>query len=969
MKPLQPWLQPLKATRTLFFVVLGASSLTALTQTDAAIPAAAAPMRQTASNAGYHLAVSCSPDEVRASLDDKVLGARVADGAYLYRAVRVEDKGDRVYHHLEKPSVTATENTLTLRGKLAGLNLEHTLVLNPDRPVMEERIVLRNQTSSAIALKDFEAGFQLRVTDRAGHVLPEFQNDRWVAIPMRVRATDPQGYVNDFSVPDLLAHPGYEPSVNKDQRYSRIPSRHRRSEGWAWTHHQATLGIFVFNQQNMLFSVVSTNQGPEGTSLRFGGACMISGEPAALTRIAPGQAVDMGVVRYQALPGGYDQALYAFRAMLDEKGCRFPKGYNPPVHWEQLYDMSGAWEDRLHRYTKAIVEKEAQKGRDYHCEALYLDPGWDTDFGTFLWGEKWLGPRRQFVQEMQSKYGLKLSLHCPLATWMSHQYSWGLGAVKTWPESAKRLAPPIPADEVERMQVPAVRQDRRNLALLPEAKPNASSVYAKGALPIHQIAHLNDGWFGNSASWITEKMPAWAEVDLGGVHQIAEVRVGNDHLQQFKDRATTEFRVLVASQYNPDSQASSWHEVARSAGEALQMERILPFAPTSARWVRIELLKGGEDMPRLDEIEIYEAKPVSPEEADAFARHIRRGSQPQLPETMLGPLLCLGSRQYRDEAAKRLLANCADGAVFLMFDGNWWNGGCNATNHGHPVPYRWEDHIRANLDLAQRVHAKYPDVLIEMHDPIAGGSPARITPVYYKYGLPGSYDENWGFELMWDPLADLMQKRTRALYYYNLGCNVPIYLHINLSKDNEDCVVLWWYASTCRHLGIGGTSPKPAVVAAQKQAMKRYRELDRFYKRGEFYGINEEIHLHVLPEENAFVVNAFNLSDQPRVIVGEMELSRLGLDPKRAYATADAFGHIENGRYILSTKLPPWSARVAYFQAENGEKGALNSPKPESKEALSEPVPAPRTPPGPLAIGPRIQLPTELWTDGRGDLD
>ncbi len=263
-----------------------------------------------------------------------------------------------------------------------------------------------------------------------------------MAVPLRARATDPKGYVNDFSIQDLITKPGYEPRVNKDLQYSQLPSRHRASEGWAWTHGETTLGIFAFNQQNMLFSVVSVQKEAEGTSLRFGGACMISGEPAALTRIAPGETVDLGTVRYESLKGGYAEAMYAFRALLDEKGCRFPADYNPPVHWEQLYDMPNAWEDRPQRYTKAIVEKEAAKGKAYSCEALYLDPGWDTEFGTFLWGEKWLGPRAAFVREMQSEFGLKLALHCPLATWVSHQYSWGLGAVKSWPEAAARMAPP-----------------------------------------------------------------------------------------------------------------------------------------------------------------------------------------------------------------------------------------------------------------------------------------------------------------------------------------------------------------------------------------------------------------------------------------------------------------------------------------------------------------------------------------------
>jgi hypothetical protein len=878
-------------------------------------------------NEAYQLAVTIAADgTVKVRLDDLRSGLRVADGPCLYRASG-DIRGTAVRSdRLGEPVVTGQNRSLVIRGKLLGQELAHTFTLPKDKPLMEERIVLRNSGSTPVALTDLEVGLTRRVTDSAGQVLAELKNDRWVAVPMRARATDPKGHVNDFSINELMTKPGYEPRVNKDQQYSQVPSRHRHSEGWAWTHGEAAVGIFSFNQENMLFSVVSSEKGAEGASLRFGGACMISGEPAALSRITPGQSVDLGVIRYQSIKGGYVEAAYAYRAMLDEKGCRFPKGYNPPVHWEQLYDMPEAWNDRVHRYTKAIVEKEAAKGRDYSCEALYLDPGWDTDFGTFLWGEKWLGPRKQSIEEMKSKYDLAVSLHCPLARWMSHQYSWGLGAVKTWPEAATRVPPERSDESLDRLRVPAVREGRRNLALLPTATPKASSVFAKGGNPLHQIAHLNDGWFGNNASWIAEQMPAWAEVDLGGIYEVAEVRLGNDHAQQYNDRAATDLRILVATDYNPDVSATSWKEVARSTSEPLQAERTFSFAPASARWVRVQLLKAGPDMPRLDEMEIYDAIPVSALEAESFAKIAKRGPKPQPAGQMLGPLLCLGSSQYREEAERRLLANCADGVVFLMYDGNWWNGGCLSTNHGHPVPYRIEDHTRVNLDLAQRVHAKYPKVLIEMHDTIAGGSPARVTPVYYKYGLPGSYDENWGFELMWDPLADLREARGRSLYYYNLGCNVPIYLHIDLRKDNENCVVMWWFASTCRHLGIGGTSPKPAVVEAQKQAMKRYRKLDRFYKRAEFYGLNEEIHVHALADEGAFVVNAFNLSDQPRVIRGEANLARWGLDAKRPYTGDDGLGEVKDGRYAIGVELPPWSARVGYFHSKASETGATSGP-------------------------------------------
>jgi hypothetical protein len=38
-------------------------------------------------------------------------------------------------------------------------------------------------------------------------VLPELARDRWVAIPLRVRASVPKGFVNDFSIQQLVTPP------------------------------------------------------------------------------------------------------------------------------------------------------------------------------------------------------------------------------------------------------------------------------------------------------------------------------------------------------------------------------------------------------------------------------------------------------------------------------------------------------------------------------------------------------------------------------------------------------------------------------------------------------------------------------------------------------------------------------------------------------------------------------------------
>jgi hypothetical protein len=98
--------------------------------------------------------------------------------------------------------------------------------------------------------------------------------------------------------------------------------------------------------------------------------------------------------------------------------------------------------------------------------------------------------------------------------------------------------------------------------------------------------------------------------------------------------------------------------------------------------------------------------------------------------------------------------------------------------------------------------------------------------------------------------------------------------------------------------------------------MRRYRQLESFYKRGEFYGLNEEIHLHVLPKESAFVVNVFNLSDETRVVSGTCSLARLGLDPKKPYRTTIDWATVKNGQFQVSRPMPPWSAQVAEVRAD-----------------------------------------------------
>jgi hypothetical protein len=388
---------------------------------------------------------------------------------------------------------------------------------------------------------------------------------------------------------------------------------------------------------------------------------------------------------------------------MEQRGHSCPPGFNAPIHWNEIYDNKLWWlpgddqDDAAMRkkyYTLESMKEEAAKAKDIGCEALYLDPGWDTNFGSKIWDEGRLGTCESFTTMLQRDYGLKLSLHTPLSGWCDPS---------SYPTSANRV-------------------DR----------------------------------FGRRRMWTKEK--------------------------------------------------------------------------------------GFLDSP-----------------------------------------LCGSSDQYINTTADRLRTLAKDKAAFFMFDGTNYHEECWDPNHGHRVPARLEEHDQAKCRLARMVHTEYPNVLIEMHNP---------TPLYYGHGRcpegegacqGAGFDSIWGFELMWQPMQDLLSGHSIALYYYNLAYSIPIYLHIDLRTDNQNALVFWWNASTCRHLGIGGTHSDPVARKAQKEGMATYRRLKPYFAAGTFYGIDEQTHVHTDAKTNTAVVNCFNLSN----VAVEREIhfvpAQLGLSPSKTY--------------------------------------------------------------------------------------
>jgi len=266
--------------------------------------------------------------------------------------------------------------------------------------------------------------------------------------------------------------------------------------------------------------------------------------------------------------------------------------------------------------------------------------------------------------------------------------------------------------------------------------------------------------------------------------------------------------------------------------------------------------------------------------------------------------LCLCNPVLMREKVKRILDIAKHGVCFIMFDEMDWRGPCYDSKHEHQVPTTPLDHVLAVYRMAREVRSQCPGLLIEAHDPVWPWHTSIYVPTYFQqgFGEKGARDENWGFEYMWKCLDDLKSGRALALYYYNLGCNIPLYLHITMAADNDNCLFFWWAASTIRHLGIGGKAsnktiePSPGLApfdsekrfAAYQGQMGIYISLKPYFARGDFHGIAENIHLHTLREKKGGVVNVFNTKEDEnefRFFISEQSLGGRNLAVEGAEAS------------------------------------------------------------------------------------
>jgi hypothetical protein len=286
---------------------------------------------------------------------------------------------------------------------------------------------------------------------------------------------------------------------------------------------------------------------------------------------------------------------------------------------------------------------------------------------------------------------------------------------------------------------------------------------------------------------------------------------------------------------------------------------------------------------------------------------------------------CLCDPEFYSEKLRRILRISKQGIKFMMFDEMDWRGSCHDPNHGHGIPSAPVEHVKAVYRLAKEVRDRCPGLVTEVHDPVWPWCTALYVPGYFRqgFGESGSYNENWGFEYMWNCLNDLRTGRALSLYYYNLASAIPLYLHITMAADNDECLFFWWCASTVRHLGIGGKYSHKTVedfegglpeydrekrFSAYKESASRYRQLKPYFVRGKFWGLAENMHFHTLPGVWGGVLCLFNPTDEERALECTIPAELLGSGGRLAVQGADAAWTAEGLR--ISAGLKPMSPRV-----------------------------------------------------------
>ncbi len=122
--------------------------------------------------------------------------------------------------------------------------------------------------------------------------------------------------------------------------------------------------------------------------------------------------------------------------------------------------------------------------------------------------------------------------------------------------------------------------------------------------PAHQLAHVNDGLYGNNKSWMADSASnAWLLFELPEAMSINRVVWSRDREGQFDDRLPLRFTIEVGASLDQMTPVSSSPELRAAITPTRNIDR---FAPLDAIALRFTILATNNLEPCLDELEIFD---------------------------------------------------------------------------------------------------------------------------------------------------------------------------------------------------------------------------------------------------------------------------------------------------------------------------------------------------------------------------
>lgn len=133
--------------------------------------------------------------------------------------------------------------------------------------------------------------------------------------------------------------------------------------------------------------------------------------------------IDFHPTQYLLYTGELEQGFYAYRKYMTSCGITMPTDYNPPTNYCIYYEcakmdkanvqLNAEEIKECHSMTKEVLYQMADTASSLNCDLLYLDQGWDTDFGSLIWDTDRLGDTKELTTELKSR-GMDVGLLVPL---------------------------------------------------------------------------------------------------------------------------------------------------------------------------------------------------------------------------------------------------------------------------------------------------------------------------------------------------------------------------------------------------------------------------------------------------------------------------------------------------------------------------------------------------------------------------